>query len=191
MAIGMNAGKQLAFTAFALYMSGNSLHIFSIFALGMAIMSPINGLMGFSNAFARYSDSNVNLIMPKVLYVLSQLGGILLVLYKFNNLGLLPNSPIDLISSLPPPIVRLSLNDPHHSFLRPLSPRSHSLAPRFSCVLPPSPILCTSPPSLPLAHFSQGSNVLAARIRSENLSIHASFHHFEQFSRLLSSPFFA
>ena len=108
MAIGMNAGKQLAFTAFALYMSGNSLHIFSIFALGMAIMSPINGLMGFANAFARYSDSNVNLIVPKVLYVLSQLGGILLVLYKFNNLGLLPNSPIDLISSLPPPIVRLS-----------------------------------------------------------------------------------
>ena len=137
MAIGMNAGKQLAFTAFALYMSGNSLHIFSIFALGMAIMSPINGLMGFSNAFARYSDSNVNLIVPKVLYVLSQLGGILLVLYKFNNLGLLPNSPIDLISSLPPPIVRLSLNDPHYSSLHSLSP-SHSPAPCFILCPPPS-----------------------------------------------------
>ena len=97
------------FTAFALYMSGNTLHIFSIFALGMAIMQPVNGLAGFSAAFARYADSGVNLFVPKILYIIGNLGGIALVLYKFNSMGLLPNSPLDLISSLPPPVVRCAI----------------------------------------------------------------------------------
>jgi hypothetical protein len=71
----------------------------------MAISQLVNGIFGFSAAFARYAESNVNLMLPKFLYILGNLAGIGLVLYKFNSMGLLPHSPLDLLSSLPPPVV--------------------------------------------------------------------------------------
>jgi hypothetical protein len=102
----MKAGQSVLMTAFMLYMSGNTLHIFSIFAIGMALMQPVNGFMSFGNSFAKFEDQGVNLLFPKLLYLAANCAGVLLVMWKFNALGLLPNSPMDLISTLPPPIVR-------------------------------------------------------------------------------------
>jgi hypothetical protein len=104
----MKAGQSLLFTAFALYMSGNTLHIFSIFAIGMALWQPVQGFMNLGQSFARYEDQGVSLLLPKLLYLAANVGGVMLVVWKFNGMGLLPNSPLDMISVLPPPVVCLA-----------------------------------------------------------------------------------
>ncbi len=75
MSIATAPGKQLFMTAFMLYMSGNTLQIFSIMMLGMALWQPIQKLMTVSSAFAKYAESHVDLTIPKIIYALCNLAG--------------------------------------------------------------------------------------------------------------------
>lgn len=95
MGIATSPGKQMLMTGLMLWMSGNSLQIFSIMMLGMAFWTPIQKLMTVNSAFARFRDSGVDLIMPKLIYIALNLAGMGLALYKCNSLGLLPTSPAD------------------------------------------------------------------------------------------------
>lgn len=95
MNIATSPGKQLFMTGFMLWMSGSSLQIFSIMMLSMAFWQPLQKLFNVRNAFSRYQDADVDLTLPKLLYVLLNLAGVGVALWKANSLGLLPTSPTD------------------------------------------------------------------------------------------------
>jgi hypothetical protein len=97
MALATAPGKQLMMTAFMLWMSGNSLQIFSIMMLGMALWTPIGEIINLQTRFARYADSGVDLTLPKLTFLAMNLAGLAVGLYKCNSMGLLPTSSADWI----------------------------------------------------------------------------------------------
>jgi hypothetical protein len=97
MAIATAPGKQLLMTCFMLWMSGNSLQIFSIMMLGMALWTPITEIFAVHTRFARFADSPVSMLLPKLTFVAMHLAGLSIGLYKCNTMGLLPTSTADWI----------------------------------------------------------------------------------------------
>lgn len=84
--------KQLPMTAIMMYMSGNSLQIFSIMMVGMAFKNPIVGLMATNQAFEKLESEGIKskIIMVKAVYVAMQLLALALGIWKVNGMGLLP-----------------------------------------------------------------------------------------------------
>ncbi len=84
--------KGLPMTAIMMYMSGNSLQIFSIMMVFMAFKNPIMGILGTNQAFERFeTDSNrAKIIQVKLAYVLMQFVALALGIWKVNGMGLLP-----------------------------------------------------------------------------------------------------
>ncbi|GAO16023.1 hypothetical protein UVI_02056020 [Ustilaginoidea virens] len=84
--------KALPMTAIMMYMSGNSLQIFSIMMVFMAFKNPIAGLMATNQAFERFqSEKNAAQIMQtKLVYIAMQLVALGVGVWKVNSMGLLP-----------------------------------------------------------------------------------------------------
>ena len=78
--------------AIMMYMSGNSLQIFSIMMVWMLFANPIKGIMATSQAFNRFESEGTKgrLLGVKVVYVLMQVLALALGLWKVNAMGLLP-----------------------------------------------------------------------------------------------------
>lgn len=78
--------------AIMMYMSGNSLQIFSIMMVFMLFKGPIQGLMNTNTVFAKFDTEGIRgkLIGVKAVYVLMQLGLLGLGIWKVNAMGLLP-----------------------------------------------------------------------------------------------------
>lgn len=78
-----------------MYMSGNSLQIFSIMMVLMLFKGPIQGLINTNAAFAKYEtpSTQARLIGVKAVYVLMQLLLLALGVWKVNGMGLLPYVP--------------------------------------------------------------------------------------------------
>ncbi|KAG9244263.1 hypothetical protein BJ878DRAFT_507053 [Calycina marina] len=95
--IALAPAKQLPMTAIMMYMSGNSLQIFSIMMVGMAFKNPILGLMATNQAFERFeSEGNKNgLVVAKLAYVGMQVLALALGIWKVNGMGLLPTTRSD------------------------------------------------------------------------------------------------
>lgn len=83
--------------AIMMYMSGNSLQIFSIMMVWMLFTNPIKGIVGTSQAFSRFESEGTKgrLLGVKVVYVLMQVLALALGLWKVNAMGLLPNTRSD------------------------------------------------------------------------------------------------
>lgn len=79
-------------TAIMMYMSGNSLQIFSIMMVFMAFKNPVMGLLATNQAFERFeTESNRDKILQvKVVYVAMQFVALALGVWKVNAMGLLP-----------------------------------------------------------------------------------------------------
>lgn len=90
--VALAPAKSLPMTAFMMYMTGNSLQIFSIMMVVMAFKTPLMGLMSTNTAFERFeSDSNkASMLQVKLAYVGMQVLALALGLYKINAMGLLP-----------------------------------------------------------------------------------------------------
>ena len=103
-------GKQLLMTAFMLWMSGNTLQIFSIMMLGMALYQPLQRMVNVQAEFARYGGHGaaVSLLWPQVVFVACNLAGVGLALYKCQSMGLLPTSSADWLSTQVRPVVEFS-----------------------------------------------------------------------------------
>ena len=110
-------GKQLLMTGFMLWMSGNTLQIFSIMMLGMALYQPLQRMLNVQAEFARYTStaangsgagSGVNLLLPQLVFVACNLAGVGLALYKCQSMGLLPTSSADWLSTRVRPAVEFS-----------------------------------------------------------------------------------
>lgn len=84
--------KNLPMTAIMMYMSGNSLQIFSIMMVFMAFKNPIMGIIGTNQAFERFeSESNkAKIIQAKLAYVAMQMVALAVGVWKVNAMGLLP-----------------------------------------------------------------------------------------------------
>jgi hypothetical protein len=78
--------------AIMMYMSGNSLQIFSIMMVFMLFKNPITGLLGLNQAFARFETegTRARLWGVKFMYILMQLAALALGIWKVNGMGLLP-----------------------------------------------------------------------------------------------------
>lgn len=78
--------------AIMMYMSGNSLQIFSIMMVFMLFKGPIQGLINTNVMFAKFDTPTTHgrLYGVKAVYVLMQLGLLALGIWKVNAMGLLP-----------------------------------------------------------------------------------------------------
>lgn len=84
--------KGLPMTAIMMYMSGNSLQIFSIMMVFMAFKNPLMGLVNTNQAFERFqTESNSGqMLQVKFVYVAMQLLALAVGVWKINAMGLLP-----------------------------------------------------------------------------------------------------
>ena len=81
--------------AIMMYMSGNSLQIFSIMMVFMLFKGPIQGLINTNTVFAKFDTEGTHkkLLGVKTVYVLMQFGLLALGVWKVNAMGLLPYVP--------------------------------------------------------------------------------------------------
>ncbi|KAJ9302222.1 hypothetical protein DTO271G3_1088 [Paecilomyces variotii] len=95
--IALAPSKQIPMNAIMMYMSGNSLQIFSIMMVFMLFKGPIQGLLSTNSAFAKFENENTKarLVGVKVVYVLMQLLLLALGIWKVNAMGLLPTTRSD------------------------------------------------------------------------------------------------
>ena len=75
-----------------MYMSGNSLQIFSIMMVFMLFKGPIQGLINTGTVFAKFETegTRAKLLGVKAVYILMQFGLLALGVWKVNAMGLLP-----------------------------------------------------------------------------------------------------
>ncbi|KAI4254942.1 MAG: hypothetical protein LQ352_002804 [Teloschistes flavicans] len=90
--VALAPAKQLPMNAIMMYMSGNSLQIFSIMMVFMLFKNPIQGLLQTNQAFARYETPRTKgkMWLVKAVYVLMNLVALALGVWKVNGMGLLP-----------------------------------------------------------------------------------------------------
>ncbi|KAK1947480.1 ER membrane protein complex subunit 4 [Phytophthora citrophthora] len=101
MEIGMAPFKSLLQTGFMMWMSGNSINIFSIMITGMIVMNTAKSLFNMNNAFASVNDGVIDLTQPKLVYMAGSLVGAAMGVYKCSNMGLLPTTSADWTWLLP------------------------------------------------------------------------------------------
>ncbi|KAK4099297.1 hypothetical protein N658DRAFT_498444 [Parathielavia hyrcaniae] len=89
--------KSLPMTGIMMYMSGNSLQIFSIMMVFMAFKNPIMGIIGTNQAFERFETetNRTKILQVKLTYVVMQLLALALGIWKVNGMGLLPTTRSD------------------------------------------------------------------------------------------------
>lgn len=78
--------------AIMMYMSGNSLQIFSIMMTVMLFMNPIKALSAVGSTFSRFDNerTHARLWPVKLAFIALQLATIALGIWKVNGMGLLP-----------------------------------------------------------------------------------------------------
>ncbi|CAG8687508.1 24007_t:CDS:2 [Dentiscutata erythropus] len=100
----ISPGKNIPMSVFMLWMSGNSVQIFSVMITGMLFFQPIKALMSIESVFERYESikTKSDLILPKIVYVLLHLLTMGLGLYKCFSMGLLPTATSDWLAFMEP-----------------------------------------------------------------------------------------
>ncbi|KAI9704885.1 MAG: hypothetical protein M1836_006665 [Candelina mexicana] len=95
--LALAPAKQLPMNAIMMYMSGNSLQIFSVMMVFMLFKNPVQALLGLNQAFARFETPGTRgrLWAVKAVYVLMQLVALALGIWKVNGMGLLPTTRSD------------------------------------------------------------------------------------------------
>lgn len=90
--IALAPAKQLPMNAFGMYMTGNSLQIFSIMMVFMLFKGPITALMSINSTFSRFeSDTKKQeMILVKLAFIGTNLLALGLGVWKVNGMGLLP-----------------------------------------------------------------------------------------------------
>ncbi|KAI7697787.1 ER membrane protein complex subunit 4 [Sarcoptes scabiei] len=86
---------------FIMYMAGNSISILPIMMVGMLFLGPIKAIFSFNKTFKLIEGSQA--IMQKLIYLIGNLIGIALALYKCKSMGLLPTHPSDWLDFVEPP----------------------------------------------------------------------------------------
>ncbi|KAG8974536.1 hypothetical protein FRC05_007168 [Tulasnella sp. 425] len=109
--LAISPAKSLPMNAFMLYMSGNSLQIFSIGILVMLLMNPFKAVANINRVFSPFAPANSNptslgtLSFYKVVYVACNMLTLGLGLWKCSKLGILPTAGDWREFSNPDPVV--------------------------------------------------------------------------------------
>ncbi len=84
--------KSLPMSAIGMWMTGNSLQIFSIFMVWTLFKTPVQALLGMQGNFARFESEGTKgrLWMVKLVFVVCNLLALGLGVYKVDKMGLLP-----------------------------------------------------------------------------------------------------
>ncbi|KAJ1510438.1 hypothetical protein HMI54_001597 [Coelomomyces lativittatus] len=101
----LSGGKQIPMNLFMMYMSGNSLQIFSIFITVMMFWNPIKALIGMQNGFQTLEGTGSDHLLlwkQKFAFIMFQLVNMGLALYKCQQMGLLPTAESDWLAFMPP-----------------------------------------------------------------------------------------
>ncbi|KAK4693556.1 ER membrane protein complex subunit 4, partial [Lecanoromycetidae sp. Uapishka_2] len=95
--LALAPAKALPMNAIMMYMSGNSLQIFSIMMVFMLFKNPLTGIMSTNEAFRRYETEGTRkwLWSVKAVYVLMNCLALALGIWKVNGMGLLPTTRSD------------------------------------------------------------------------------------------------
>jgi ER membrane protein complex subunit 4 len=90
--VAIAPAKQLPMNAIMMYMSGNSLQIFSIMMVWMLFKNPITAIMNINPTFTRFEteSTKANMMLVKVAYIGTNLLALALGIWKVNGMGLLP-----------------------------------------------------------------------------------------------------
>ena len=90
--VALAPAKQLPMNAIMMYMSGNSLQIFSVMMVYMLFQNPVKALFGINQAFSRFETEGTRsrLWGVKAVYILMQFVALGLGIWKVNGMGLLP-----------------------------------------------------------------------------------------------------
>lgn len=95
----MKPGQQIMMQAFMLYMSGSQLNMFSINVTTMAIITPLSAIFSMDTVFKPFG-SDVDLQMPKLIYLGLNLLFLGIGLYKMSSMRLLPTTSADWTSRI-------------------------------------------------------------------------------------------
>lgn len=100
--VAIAPAKQLPMNAIGMYMSGNSLQMFSIMMVFMLFKAPIQALMSINQTFARFESDGKKqeMLMVKAAFVGCNLLALALGTWKVNQMGLLPWVFLVLVESM-------------------------------------------------------------------------------------------
>lgn len=90
--LALAPAKSLPMSAVGMYMTGNSLQIFSIMMVFMLFKTPVTAILNMGQVFARFESDELKaqLLGVKAVYVLTNLLALGLGVWKVNGMGLLP-----------------------------------------------------------------------------------------------------
>ncbi|XP_041095555.1 ER membrane protein complex subunit 4 [Polyodon spathula] len=94
--------KQIPMNLFIMYMAGNTISIFPIMMVCMMAWRPIQALMSVSATF-KLLDSSSQQWLQGLVYLIGNLLGLALAIYKCQSMGLLPTHSSDWLAFIEPP----------------------------------------------------------------------------------------
>ncbi|EDU45560.1 transmembrane protein 85 [Pyrenophora tritici-repentis] len=95
--VAIAPAKQLPMNAFGMYMTGNTLQIFSVFMVFTLFKTPVLAVLGLQRTFAPYETPGTSgrMIGVKLVYIACNLLMLALGIWKVNAMGLLPTTRSD------------------------------------------------------------------------------------------------
>ncbi|KAK5163220.1 uncharacterized protein LTR77_010806 [Saxophila tyrrhenica] len=95
--LALAPAKQLPMNAIGMYMTGNSLQIFSIMMVFMLFKGPVQAVLNINNTFARLETegNKGDMMLVKAAFVGCNLLALALGVWKVNGMGLLPTTRSD------------------------------------------------------------------------------------------------
>lgn len=91
--IALGPWKQLPLNLLVLWMAGNTISLFPIMMVGMMLVRPFQTIFSCKEVFKKLSGDQA--VLQMAVYLLANLVGIGLGVYKVNSMGLLPTSQSD------------------------------------------------------------------------------------------------
>ncbi|GAB7362939.1 hypothetical protein MBLNU230_g3236t2 [Neophaeotheca triangularis] len=90
--VAIAPAKQLPMNAFGMYMTGNSLQIFSIFMVFTLFKGPVQALLNIQNQFQRFETDGTRqqMLVVKAAFVACNCLALALGIWKVDAMGLLP-----------------------------------------------------------------------------------------------------
>ncbi|EWC44131.1 hypothetical protein DRE_07188 [Drechslerella stenobrocha 248] len=91
--VALAPAKSLPMNMIMMYMSGNTLQIFSIMMTAMLFMNPLKALTTVGNTFSKFDGESTHgrLFVVKLAYIGLQILTIVIGIWKVNAMGLLPS----------------------------------------------------------------------------------------------------
>jgi len=97
--------KQLPMNVFIMFMAGNSISIFPIMMVGMMFIRPMQALVKVGSTFKPLEGPlNSMMLFQKFLFILGNLVGLGVALYKCSSMGLLPTHQSDWLAFIEEPV---------------------------------------------------------------------------------------